>query len=470
VSTFINQAIGLAELEDIRLLLTDKYIQAGYINSGVIIPKQQAFNGELTFQVIEGVLNKIDIKGNERLDPDYIRDRLWKKKDEVLNTYELQKRFQALLADPLIERLNGALKPSTKLGESYLELDVERAKAFNAKLGVDNYHAPSSGAEAISLQTQTYNLSGYGDYLAVNANKTKAAHTLEGSYAFTLNAQDRKLLLDAGVSRAKVVEKPLQDAGISSHYYYLELGLNQPVFTDNSQKLLLELRLAHKKSQTFLLGSPSPFDVGADEKGISKTTELKFSQFYTQRQRSTVLALGSVFSLGIDAFGATISNRKADGKFFNWLGQVQYAQRFESIDGQLLLRSNIQLSNDSLLSMQRFALGGMQSVRGYRENSLVNDNGLFFSIAYQYPLFRDKVEKLAGTLSISPFFDAGSSWEKNNWQTRKSLTSLGFDIAWQSKKFKAKLTIAHGFKKITNPNAYNLQDDGINFELSYDLY
>jgi hypothetical protein len=56
---------------------------------------------------------------------------------------------------------------------------------------------------------------------------------------------------------------------------------------------------------------------------VAKVAAFRFSQEWLRRDINRVLAARSQFSLGLDAFNATINDTGTDGQFFAWLGQFQ---------------------------------------------------------------------------------------------------------------------------------------------------
>lgn len=123
---YLNRPVSLSELEALRLVFTRHYVNHGYINSGAVLPEQTFKKGVVRFDIIEGVLNTIQIGGTGRLSPDYISSRLRLGAQSPLNFNRLQERFQMLLSDPLIERMNGQLLPGRKPGESVFDVKVVR--------------------------------------------------------------------------------------------------------------------------------------------------------------------------------------------------------------------------------------------------------------------------------------------------------------------------------------------------------
>ena len=62
-----NLPITIDKIYDLRDALTKLYIEAGYINSGVVVNDQAISNGVLVLTVIEGIVAEMKIKGNRWL-------------------------------------------------------------------------------------------------------------------------------------------------------------------------------------------------------------------------------------------------------------------------------------------------------------------------------------------------------------------------------------------------------------------
>ena len=127
-------------------------------------------------------------------------------------------------------------------------------------------------------------------------------------------------------------------------------------------------------------------------------TALRFAQEFVYRTRSQVIAARSRFSFGLDALGSTIhDNDLPDSQFFAWLGQFQWVRQFDALkpasgipDTQVIFRSDVQLANKPLLTLEQIALGGRYTVRGYPQNTLVRDNAFLASIEARIPIVRQQ--------------------------------------------------------------------------------
>lgn len=118
----------------------------------------------------------------------------------------------------------------------------------------------------------------------------------------------------------------------------------------------------------------------------------------------------SQFNVGLDVLDATINENGPDSRFFTWQGQGQWVRSLGP-DSLLLVRGGVQLSTDSLLTLEQFGLGGQSTVRGYRQDQLLTDNGVLGSIELRLPVLREPTNDLL--LQLTPFLDVGHGWNHN---------------------------------------------------------
>ena len=79
---------------------------------------------------------------------------------------------------------------------------------------------------------------------------------------------------------------------------------------------------------------------------------------------------------------------------------------------QILFRTDLQVTGDALFPIEQIAVGGVETVRGYRENQLVRDSGVITSLEVRVPLFRNLIWR--DTLSLAPFVDVGHVWNSDD--------------------------------------------------------
>ena len=182
--------------------------------------------------------------------------------------------------------------------------------------------------------------------------------------------------------------------------------------------------------------------------------------------RTNVLAMRSQFSVGVDLFDATINENAPDGSFFAWRGQVQWLQRLNTeSDINLLLRSDIQLSTSDLVPLEQFSIGGINSVRGYRQDVLLGNQGVFASAEVRIPLYRWSNNQ--NTFSLIPFVDFGTVWGDSAQLEEDTLVSFGAGIQLAlSDRLRARLDYGIPLIEIDSSEK-TAQENGIYFSIEY---
>ncbi|MFM6157687.1 MAG: ShlB/FhaC/HecB family hemolysin secretion/activation protein, partial [Sphaerospermopsis kisseleviana] len=241
----------------------------------------------------------------------------------------------------------------------------------------------------------------------------------------------------------------------------------QPLTQTPTKEFTLGVTASRQESQTSLLGLPFPLSIGANDQGETKISALRFFQEYTQRNSQQVFALRSQFNFGIDAFGSTINDQAPDSQFISWRGQSQYL-RLLTPDTTLLLRSDLQLADRPLVPLEQLSIGGQQSVRGYRQDQLLADNGLFASGELRTSII--KIPKWQTTVQLSPFFDFGTVWNHYNSETKilkQTLSSVGLGLRFLvGNNFNARIDWGIPLVKIDR-SGNTLQENGIYFTVEY---
>ena len=435
LSPFTEKPLSFAELLQARSAVTELYVEQGYVTSGAYIPTQRFRDGIVTLQVVEGSLEDIQVTGTQRLNPNYIHSRLEAAASPPVSREELLEALQLLQLDPLIENLSAELSAGTRPGSSILAVEVTEAPSFRTPIVLDNRRVPSVGSFRRQLALNEGNLLGFGDELFLSYSNTDGSDAFDGSYEIPFNARNGTLTLRGGVSSTDVVEPPFDQLDILGDSHYYELSLRQPVVLTPTQEFALGLTASRRESDisSLLLESegfpPSALSPGADEEGQTKISALRFFQEWTTRNSQEVFALRSQFNLGLDAFDSTTNDDAPDSRFFAWQGQGQWV-RLLAPDTLLLVRGGLQLATSDLVPIEQFGLGGLETVRGYRQDLLLTDNAAFASAEVRLPILR--VSQLDSVLQLAPFVDIGTAWNNGGAErdvsTPDTLASVGLGL------------------------------------------
>jgi hemolysin activation/secretion protein len=457
---FENREVSPAELQGLRDLLTRIYVERGYLTSGAVIPDQQVRDGVVQIQVVEGQLEDVDVESTGRLRASYVAERVRLGAAAPLNVARLEEQLQLLQENPRIARIDAELAPGRSRGWSRLRVGVEEASPWRATLEASNERTPTVGSEGMGLLVRHHNLTGWGDLLSLSAERSEGFADRELRYGIPLTARDTWLEFGVRRSSSEVVEEPFDDLEIEGDAVSYGVSLSHPILRTPGHDLRVGLTAEHRRSDNQFVDGSFSFTPGSED-GKVKISVLRGFQEWTARGRDRVVAARSTFNLGISALRATTHSDAPDSRYFAWLGQLQLAQRLPERFGgtQLLLRGDVQLANDPLLSLEQFAIGGLRSVRGYRENQLVRDNGWVASAELRVPLLvaADGRE----LLEVRPFFDIGQAWNDGHNAGPATLSSLGTGIVVRPlRHFQVEVYWGGRLRQVERPQDSDMQDHG----------
>jgi hemolysin activation/secretion protein len=131
---------------------------------------------------------------------------------------------------------------------------------------------------------------------------------------------------------------------------------------------------------------------------------------------------------------------------------------------ETLFRTDLQLSNGPLFPMERMAIGGYASVRGYRENQEVRDQGVVSSVEVRIPILDDP--EGVGLFQLAPFVDVGHVWDHRDAvdEGEKTLASTGVGLRWTYTRWLS-AQIYWGAQLDHVSTSGDLQDDGVHFQI-----
>lgn len=461
---YAGRYVTMAELQQLRQKITQLYISKGYITSGALLPDQKIENGEIVLLAVEGQLTQITVTGNKHLASGYVLRGFSVTPDQPVNMEQIQEQLVMLKQDTMIAKLGAKLVPGDKLGTGALELEVEESNPFEAKLAINNARNPSIGAEQAQLSVSYHSLTGWGDTLTVQVSKTEGLK--EGALHYLLPVGRHIDLFSAYQNGdSDVVEDPFNEIDVESEFYDALVGLRYLPVKELNQTVTFGLTLQKRKSKTYLFGEPISFSDGVID-GVSRVSVLRMTANWLQRTGNHAFTMSGTLSRGLDAMDATVNDFAPDGRFTSFLGQLQYGYRFSAPLNELIARCDFSITSNPLLPLEKFSIGGVETVRGYRENTLVVDQGLVASLEYRIGLLRNR--PTWGNLQGAVFVDYGVADNKLPPSPQpEQISSAGFGINWNpNDNINAQLYAAKAFRSIETPS-YDWQDSGIHFTINY---
>ncbi len=466
---FTNRPLTFAELLEARSAISKFYIDRGYVTTGALIPPQPFEGGKITIRVVEGRLEDIKILNTQRLDPGYIRSRLAIATDPPLNVPRLLEALRLLQLDPLIANISAELSAGATPGVNLLTVQVTEAKTATLQAFASNDRSPSVGEFRRGSTFREGNVTGLGDSFSFTTNNTDGSGGFDTNYTIPINPYNGTLSFIYGQTPSRVIESPFNLINIQAYSRYYDISLRQPIAQTPSEEFALGITASRRESNTTLLEIPFPLSTGADNNGSTRVSALRFFQEYTQRGATEVFAARSQFSIGLDALNSTINSISPDSRFVSWRGQAQWV-RLLAPETLFLVRGDIQIADRSLLAIEQYGIGGQSTIRGYRQDVLLADNGALLTAEVRLPVIR--IPEMPTTIFLIPFIDAGTVWNSsgNANSSPNTLAAVGLGLQMPLGNL-VNIRIDYGIPLVSlNSTRRTWQENGIYFSVQFNAF
>ena len=467
----VGKKTGVEELEAIRKTISQHYFDAQYVNSGAVIDEQDMSNGVLVVRIVEGRLDNINLLNEGWLRSGYVTSRIHREVSDPLNLDDLKRGLEFVRRDEKIRKINTALVPGDELGQSHLDMIVTENRVFDVGLGVSNRRPPSVGAEEAEVYFGTKNLTSLGDTL--RGNYTLSQEGMEewdvddgGNYSlfYSLPLTRWDTTLDLGYNQSDyvILEEPFNTLDIESDTRMYSVALRQPIYRDLQHELSLTLKGEHRRSDVLVSGEPFSISPGSVN-GQTRISALRLSPEYVYRSQERVIAARTTFTFGLDELNPILGD-EFDPEYFTWMTQASWVESVSENDTLLVVKLFHQHTDDRVVSMEQFSLGGVNTIRGYRENQLIRDNAFIISPELRFPVYKDRYGK--ALVYLIPFVDYGIGWNSNGPREREEIYSAGLGVTYNpTDHISMSLYWGHGFEDFGVRNNNDLQDEGIHFQL-----
>ena len=393
IKPYEGQQVKLSDIYDIVEKINALYNEKGYVTCRAFLPPQTITEGTVKLLLVEGRTGTATVSGNKYTKAKYITNRLHLAPGEIANVKQLNKDLLLFNATNATQ-LRIMMKAGTEPGTTDYEITAYEPKRDTWTLFEDNAGSYTSGEYRTGLFFNTKSLSGNCDAFSLGTVYSQGTRAANAMYSRSLGRSGTKMNLLYSTNAVKVVKGGYEDM-IKGHANSYAIGFVQPVLVNETTRSEVSLDYNRQNSKTDWL---TPRINMVDDKvqdvtlGYSLTNYGASHVFY---QKHSYVRGYSKQEADMGT-GSEPSNKHFGFYKFNGLYQKLYQA------GQMWnLRADAQWSgSDGMVSSRQFYMGGMYSVRGYKENFLGGDSGFTFSAEYAVPVINKNT-------SAFTFFDYG---------------------------------------------------------------
>uniref|UniRef100_UPI0015A7D7FF ShlB/FhaC/HecB family hemolysin secretion/activation protein n=1 Tax=Pseudomonas huaxiensis TaxID=2213017 RepID=UPI0015A7D7FF len=228
-----------------------------------------------------------------------------------------------------------------------------------------------------------------------------------------------------------------------------QLRAERVIHRDSLSKTSLSTGLAYLRSNNYIEDSRL-------ENSSNRLSEAQFGINHGRRIGGAFVNLDLGMQQGIGAFDAqadrTASPGDPDARYRKYSLTISYLQPFQLGEETFSFSSLAtgQRSEDPLFSPQRLSLGGLSSVRGYKDQSLTGDSGAYWrnDLRWTRPVALEWLRPVLAEYGASVGYDQGViRGDRYNGDQHGRVSSNALELFARGQHLSASVTFAHSLER-----------------------
>lgn len=451
LNLYKNRELNDEELNGMLKGLHEIYAKQGEIISSINIENTNFNEEKLTLHIEKACINEI------RGDKSYLLS-LPFHKGQVLNVHKI---------DQLVENLKTNLSepevlviPSEKKGYYDIEIKTIRKKQFEGYVTLDNNNYKDYGRENLYASLGRDNILLPGDFLNVGLKERLTENRKnhkERSYSFNYSFPIKNWKVNYNFSHEETSDKILKGEYTSRKTENIHsFELSKIFYRNSTQKSELFLGFRTKDTKNYF--NDIKLDVSS-KKHNNATTGIR-TTYYIE---NGIIYFEPNIEKGIALFGGEGNEENGetlypfDKEFLKYNLNLYITKNFFPTKyGYFNYTLNVSgsYSEDNLLDANKFEMGGIDSVRGFKENTIKGDKGIFASNTLTFE--RDYLSPFIG-------FDLGISRDYYREDSDK-LIGAAAGVKFNKGDLSATLTFSKG---VVRAKDMPKENNPIYFKISY---
>lgn len=410
LAPFVGQCLGVGQLDALLKAITDYYLDRGYVTTRAYLPQQDLSDGSLEVLVVEGRLEGLD--SSELASERELAMAFPGKTGEILDLRELEQLVDQLGRLPS-RQAQLELLPGEAVGGSRVQLAGEREKPWRVSFNRHNDGQSSSGEQQWGMGLDWDSPLGLADQISLRGGGDTVSdhwrHSANQSLFYSLPYGWWSFNYSYSQSYYRSLAKgngfDFQTDGESRTH---ALRAERVLHRDSVGKTAINLGLSHLRTRNYIENSLL-------EASSNRLSEFQFGFNHGRRIGSAFVNLDLGWQRGIGALDAQDNDHPQPGepvaRYHKYSLTLSYLQPLQ-IGGEHFSFDSLatgQRSEDVLFSPQRISIGGLSSVRGFKEQSLSGDSGGYWrnQLRWRRPISHEALRPWLGEYGVTLAYDLG---------------------------------------------------------------
>jgi hemolysin activation/secretion protein len=469
---YIGQCLGVAQLNELLKVITDHYIEKGLVTSRAYLPQQDLSGGHLKVLVVEGRLESLKSAPESGVSERELAMAFPGKTGELVNLREIEQLVDQLNRLPS-NQAKMELAPGKNVGGSDVLVTNNAQKPWRVGLSRNNDGQRSTGEQQWGTTFDWDSPLGLADQLMLRGGHdamTDHQHTSNNAllhynlpwgwwnFSYTYSQSEYRSQIAANGYNFK-------QTGDSENH---QLRAERVIHRDALSKTSLNAGLSYLRTNNFIEDSKLKLS-------SNRISEMQYGINHGRRVGSAFVNLDLGLQQGIGAFDAQGNGHPGPGepnaRYRKYTATTTYLQPFklwgESFSFTSLMTG--QRSEDVLFSPQRTSLGGLSSIRGYKDQSLSGDSGGYWrnDLRWTRPVSADWLRPAFAEYGAGLGYDQGViRGDRYNGDQHGRMSSNSLELFARGQHVAASVTFAHSLER---PDALPERETPIYFRMDFFL-
>lgn len=380
LAPYRDKCLGVNQLNELLKGITDHYLSRGFVTTRAYLPQQDLSSGELKIIVVEGRFEGFD--QSELASERELAMTFPGATGEVLNLRDLEQLVDQINRLPS-RQAQMELVPGQEVGGSRVQLKGERSKPWRVSASRDNNGDATSGEQQAGVGLDWDSPLGLADQFGLRYGEDVVSDHWKHSDNQSLwySVPYGWWTFNYSYSR-NYYRTRNEDAGFAFKYdgdnETHQLGAERVLHRDDVSKTGVNFGLSHQRTRNYI--DDTLLDVSS-----THLSEFRLGFNHGRRVGSAFVNADIGWQRGIGAFGAQDDEHGAPhgtptARYNKYSLTLSYLQPFKLWDEAFSFESLAtgQHSEDLLYSPQRISLGGLSSIRGFKDQTLSGDSGYYW--------------------------------------------------------------------------------------------
>ncbi|MCX7099779.1 MAG: BamA/TamA family outer membrane protein [Methylococcales bacterium] len=426
---FLGPNKSIDDVEKARQALEAVYAKQGYSTVVVEVPEQDVVDDAVRLDVVEGTVERLKITGSRYYSLGKIREGVPAlAKGQVPNMPEVQTQLAQLAEESPDRQITPVFRAGSTPGKTEVELHVKDGLPLHGGVELNGRNNESTTRLRLNASLRYDNLwqrfhSASLQFL-VSPEDSNEVEVWSGTYVLPTGWADTRLALyGIGINSNTNLGTSIGGLSVLGTGYIFGTWLMKPLdqFGDYSHSLTAGFDYKMFDQGVTVQGQdtePSPVDYASFQVGYDGNLPLENS---TTSLSSTLHF--SIRGLGNDP--AQFADRRvgAETNYLYLTGELKHLQQLPK-DVRVAGRISGQVASTPLISNEQFALGGVQTVRGYFQTQQLGDDGINLSLELQSPQLKRADWDFVQNFRAHTFIDYGYLWLQQPQQGNPSYYHL----------------------------------------------